>query len=161
MTATWEDWAAAVRMGARHVRQVIGADRPLVLVGYSNGGALVTKYALDALEDATLPTPARLILVSPMIGVSPAARLASVISRLGPVVQKARWIDVVPKLQPIQVQLVPRQRGHADVPDHARPRQSAGAGESRRPASADAAGAGVPVAGRHDREHSSNTKLNE
>ncbi len=38
-------------MGARHVRDQIGADRPLVLVGYSNGGALVTKYALDALEE--------------------------------------------------------------------------------------------------------------
>ncbi len=111
VTVTWEDWAAAVRMGARHIRQVIGSDRPLVLVGYSNGGALVTKYALDALEDATLPTPAALILVSPMIGVSPAARLARVISLFGPVVEKARWIDVVPEYNPFKYNSFPANAG--------------------------------------------------
>ena len=155
VTATWEDWAAAVRMGARHVRKVVGADRPLVLVGYSNGGALVTKYTLDALEDATLPAPASLILVSPMIGVSPAARLARFISMLGPVVDKARWIDVVPEYNPFRVQLVSRERGHADVPAHARAWQPADAGAAGRPASAHAAGAGVPVCCRHDGEHAS------
>jgi len=31
--STWEDWSAAVRMGARHVRDRIGPDRPLILVG--------------------------------------------------------------------------------------------------------------------------------
>ena len=97
---TWEDWSAAVRMGARHVRDRIGPDGPLVLVGYSNGGALITKYALDALEDASLPPPSKLILVSAMIGVSPAARLAGAISLLGPLVPKARWIDVVPEYNP-------------------------------------------------------------
>ena len=111
VTPTWEDWAAAVRMGARHVRKVVGADRPLVLVGYSNGGALVTKYALDALEDATLPAPASLILVSPMIGVSPAARLARFISMLGPVVDKARWIDVVPEYNPFKYNSFPANAG--------------------------------------------------
>ena len=111
VTPNWEDWAAAVRMGARHVRKVVGADRPLVLVGYSNGGALVTKYALDALEDATLPAPASLILVSPMIGVSPAARLARFISMLGPVVDKARWIDVVPEYNPFKYNSFPANAG--------------------------------------------------
>ena len=42
-TVTWEDWLAAVRVGARHIRTTIGAGKPLVLVGYSNGGALVLK----------------------------------------------------------------------------------------------------------------------
>ena len=109
--ATWEDWMAAVRMGARHVRDQIGADRPLVLVGYSNGGALLTKYALDALEDASLPKPAKLILLSPMIGVSPAARFASSISLLGPVVPKARWIDVVPEYNPFKYNSFPANAG--------------------------------------------------
>jgi esterase/lipase len=108
---TWEDWMAAVRMGARHVREQIGADRPLVLVGYSNGGALLTKYALDALEDASLPQPAKLILLSPMIGVSPAARFASSISLLGPVIPKARWIDVVPEYNPFKYNSVPANAG--------------------------------------------------
>ena len=64
VNTTWQDWSAAVRMGVRHLRRQIGPDLPLVLVGYSNGGALVTKYALDALDDATLPPPAKLILLS-------------------------------------------------------------------------------------------------
>jgi alpha-beta hydrolase superfamily lysophospholipase len=108
---TYEDWMAAVRMGARHVREQIGADRPLVLVGYSNGGALLTKYALDALEDASLPQPATLILLSPMIGVSPAARFASTISLLGPVIPKARWIDVVPEYNPFKYNSFPANAG--------------------------------------------------
>ena len=31
--AVWEDWLAAVRVGVRHVRERIGPDKPLVLVG--------------------------------------------------------------------------------------------------------------------------------
>jgi len=111
VNTTWEDWSAAVRMGARHVRQAIGPDLPLVLFGYSNGGALVTKYALDALGDASLPPPAKLILLSPMIGVSPAARLARTISLLGPVVEKARWIDVVPEYNPFKYNSFPANAG--------------------------------------------------
>ena len=71
--ATAEDWMAAVRMGARHVRTTVGDGRPLVLVGYSNGGALVVRYALAAAADVRLPAPASLVLISPMIGVSPLA----------------------------------------------------------------------------------------
>jgi alpha-beta hydrolase superfamily lysophospholipase len=98
----WEDWVAAVKLGARHVRWRIGEGRPLVLVGYSNGGALLTKYALDALDDGSLPKPSRIILVSPMIGVSPLARLARAISLLGPVVPKARWLDIYPEYNPFK-----------------------------------------------------------
>jgi len=108
---TWEDWMAAVRMGARHVRDQIGADRPLILVGYSNGGALLAKYALDVLDDSSLPKPAKLILLSPMIGVSPAARFASSISLFGPVIPKARWIDVVPEYNPFKYNSFPANAG--------------------------------------------------
>jgi len=101
---TWEDWLAAVRMGARHLRRTIGRDRPLVLVGYSNGGALVLKYVLDALEGSGDPQAARLVLLSPMIGVPPFAWLARVISLLGPVpaFEKARWLDVYPEYNPFK-----------------------------------------------------------
>ena len=51
VTSAADDWNAAVRLGVRHVRERIGAGKPLVLVGYSNGGALVTRYALDAIEN--------------------------------------------------------------------------------------------------------------
>jgi pimeloyl-ACP methyl ester carboxylesterase len=83
VTATWEDWLAAVRMGVRHVRSKTPERAPLLLVGYSNGGALALKYTLDVVEGRGGPMPSKLILLSPMIGVSPAAGLAWWISRLG------------------------------------------------------------------------------
>ncbi len=85
--ATWEDMAAAVRIAARHVRDQIG-DRPLYLVGYSNGAALATEHALAAIEDDTIARPDGIILLSPMIGVTPAAAFAIWQSRIG------RWLDL-------------------------------------------------------------------
>ena len=111
--ATAEDWMAAVRMGARHVRRTVG-DRPMVLVGYSNGGALVLRYALEAAADTTLPAPSRLVLISPMIGVSPLARVARVISALGPLpmFEKARWLEVVPEYNPFKFNSFPANGGN-------------------------------------------------
>ena len=97
----------------------------LVLVGYSNGGALRHQYTLDALEDSTLPAPAKVILISPMIGVSPAAVLASSISLLGPFVPKARWIDVVPEYNPFKSTRSPPMR-RADLAGDTGARQPAG-----------------------------------
>jgi alpha-beta hydrolase superfamily lysophospholipase len=113
VTATADDWLAAVRLGARHVRETIGPDRPLFLVGYSNGGALVMQYALEALRDAQLPAPAGIVLLSPMIGVAPAARLTSLISALGPLpfFEKARWLDVLPEYNPIKYNSFPANAG--------------------------------------------------
>ncbi len=101
---TWEDWLAAVRLGARHLRATIGRDKPLVLVGYSNGGAVALKYVLDAIEGSGDPQAARIVLLSPMIGVAPFAWLARVISMLGPVpaFEKARWLDVYPEYNPFK-----------------------------------------------------------
>ena len=111
--AQGEDWLAAVRMGARHLRRTIGPDRPLILVGYSNGGAQVLRYALEAARDPTLPAPSRIVLISPMIGVTPAARLARMISALGPVpgFEKARWLDVVPEYNPFRYNSFPANAG--------------------------------------------------
>ena len=100
---------AAVRVGARRVRQQIGPDKPLVLVGYSNGGALAVKYALEALDRPQDPRATSLVLISPMIGVTPAARLAWWISRLGfiPYFEKARWLDVIPEYNPFKYNSFP------------------------------------------------------
>ena len=100
--ATWEDWLAAVRMGVRHVRGRIPEGAPLILVGYSNGGALALKYTLEAIEGDGGPLPSKLVLLSPMIGVTPTARLAWWVSRLGrvPYFEKANWLDVLPEFNP-------------------------------------------------------------
>ena len=109
----WEDWLAAVRLGARHVSRKAGPDRPLLLVGYSNGGALVVKYALDAVEGSGDPQASRLVLLSPMIGVQPFAWLARVISLLGPLpaFEKARWLDVLPEYNPFKYNSFPANAG--------------------------------------------------
>jgi alpha-beta hydrolase superfamily lysophospholipase len=111
--ADWQDWMAATRMGMRHARQRVGPDRPLVLVGYSNGGALAVKYAAEALDRPQDPPASRLLLLSPMIGVTPAAGLAWWISRLGvvPYFEKARWLDVLPEFNPIKYNSFPANAG--------------------------------------------------
>jgi alpha-beta hydrolase superfamily lysophospholipase len=112
--ASWRDWAAAVRMGARHVRARVGPDRPLVLVGYSNGGALVALYALDAIGNRALPRPDRLVLLSPMIGVTPLAVLSPVISLFGgvPYFNRAAWTSVQPEYNPFKYSSFPANGGY-------------------------------------------------
>ena len=56
----WEDWMAATRLAVREARRRIDPSAPLHLVGFSNGGALAMKYALDALENPQLPRADRL-----------------------------------------------------------------------------------------------------
>jgi alpha-beta hydrolase superfamily lysophospholipase len=111
--ATWKDWRAAVRLGVRRVRGRTGPDAPLHLVGYSNGGALVLLHALEALDDPSLAKPDRLVLVSPMIGVTPLAALARLVSRLGvlPYFEKAKWTDVLPEYNPYKYNSFPAKAG--------------------------------------------------
>jgi predicted alpha/beta-fold hydrolase len=67
LDAQWEDWAAAVRIAAKHVADKAGPDRPLFVFGYSNGAALSVEYALASLEKDNLPVPNGLVLLSPAI----------------------------------------------------------------------------------------------
>lgn len=107
-TVDWKDWLAAFRLGVRHVRGRIGEGKPLVLVGYSNGGALSVKYSLDALTASDLPRADRIILMSPMIGVTRLARLTRLLDVLGALgVEKARWTDVVPEYNPFKYNSFP------------------------------------------------------
>ena len=65
---------------------------------------MALKYTLDAIEGTGDPQAARIVLLSPMIGVPPFAWLARVISMLGPVpaFEKARWLDVYPEYNPFK-----------------------------------------------------------
>ncbi|HQR46514.1 MAG TPA: alpha/beta hydrolase [Thermoanaerobaculia bacterium] len=111
--ATWEDWLAAVRLGARHVRSKIGPKAPLHFVGYSNGGALVLSQALDAAFDPKRTRADRIVLVSPMVGVTPVARLARPVSLLGGIAyfEKAKWTDVLPEYNPYKYNSFPANAG--------------------------------------------------
>ena len=52
-----------------------------MLAGYSNGGALSVHYATSALDDKSLPAVNAVVLFSPMIGISPLARVSRSITR--------------------------------------------------------------------------------
>lgn len=107
--ADWEDWRAAVRLGARHVRARIGAKLPFHVAGYSNGGALAIQYALDSLRAGSLPKPDRVVLLSPMIGVSAAAGFAGIIASVGaiPYFAQSRWLEILPEYIPFKYNSFP------------------------------------------------------
>ena len=104
----WEDWSEATRLAVREARRRAGAT-PLHLVGFSNGGVLAMKYALDALGDENLPRPDRLVLLSPMIGITSFARFAGVFGwpAVFPAFAKAAWLGVVPEFNPFKYNSFP------------------------------------------------------
>ncbi len=105
----WEDWDAATRLAVREARRRVGTDRPLHIVGFSNGGALAMKYALDALESEALPRPDRLILISPMIGITSFARFVGLaaLPALLPAFAKAAWLGLLPEFNPFKYNSFP------------------------------------------------------
>ena len=100
---TWEDMAAAVLLAVRHLYEKIG-ERLLALIGYSTGGALGVHYALTTLKDPQRPKIDRLVLISPSIGVTRVAALASWQSRLGRLLGagKLAWNNILPEYDPFK-----------------------------------------------------------
>ena len=105
----WQDWMAATRLAVREARRRIGPSAPLHMVGFSNGGALALKYALDAIEDQNLTRPDRLILISPMIGITEFARFAGLagLPAIFPAFAKAAWLSVLPEFIPFKYNSFP------------------------------------------------------
>ena len=105
----WEDWSEATRLAVREARRRAGGSRPLHLVGFSNGGALAMKYALDALEDRNLARPDRLILITPMVGITELARFAGIFGwpAAFPRFAKAAWLSVTPEFNPFKYNSFP------------------------------------------------------
>lgn len=106
---TAQDWEAAARLAVREARRRVPAPAPLHIVGYSNGGALALDYSLEALQDTRLARPDRLILISPMIGITRFARFAGIaaLPALLPPFEKAAWLDVVPEFNPYKYNSFP------------------------------------------------------
>lgn len=109
----WQDFAAAVRLVAKDLRQRLGDDVPLTLVGYSNGAALAIEYSIAVLEGEDLPRPAGLLLFSPEVGVSPAAEFAWLNAWLGrvPGWEKLAWLDIQPEFDPYKYNSFPVNAG--------------------------------------------------
>ncbi len=105
----WEDWMAATRLAVREARRRTGPSAPLHLVGFSNGGALALMYALDALGDEKLARPDRLVLISPMVGITRFARFAGLagLPAILPAFAKAAWLGIVPEFNPFKYNSFP------------------------------------------------------
>jgi alpha-beta hydrolase superfamily lysophospholipase len=105
----WEDWMAATRLAVREAVRRAGPGKRLHVVGFSNGGALAVKYALDAIEHDGLPQPERLVLLSPMIGITSFARYAGLagLPAFFPAFARAAWLDVLPEFNPFKYNSFP------------------------------------------------------
>ena len=100
---TWEDMAAAVRLGMEHLASKVG-QKPIHILGYSTGAPLALNFTLDALEGKVSPLPASLVLISPAIGLHPAAKLSGVLNGLSVVPGLARlaWLAIEPEFDPFK-----------------------------------------------------------
>ena len=101
-TVTWHDFVTAVRIAVSSMRDRLGPDRPLYLVGYSNGAALAVHYALAVLEGEDMPAVDGLVLLSPAIEVSGVAAYAiwqARFSRLSGL-EKLAWTDIQAEFDP-------------------------------------------------------------
>jgi alpha-beta hydrolase superfamily lysophospholipase len=105
----WRDWRAATRLAVREARRLAGPGKPLHIVGYSNGGALAMQYTLDAVADPSLDAPARVVLFSPMIGLTRFARYAGVAGwpSVLPRFSKSAWLEIVPEFNPFKYNSFP------------------------------------------------------
>ena len=108
----WEDWAAATRLAVREARR---RDRPGAAAAPRR--LLQRRRAGDEVRarrarGPRLARPDRLVLISPMIGITAFARFAGIagLPALLPAFAKAAWLGIVPEFNPVQVQLVPGQR---------------------------------------------------
>lgn len=109
-----DDWRAAVRMAYRHLEGTVGPAGDIIVVGYSNGGALAVDLVLDSLADDELRIPDRVILFSPAIGITRLAALARahrVVSFM-PWFSRLAWTDIQPESDPFKYNSFPADAGY-------------------------------------------------
>ena len=95
------DLAAATRLAMNHLANKM-AGKPVYIIGYSTGATLALEYTLDALEGKTSPVPAKLVLISPAIGVHSLAALASIKHALSnvPSLDNLAYLQIQPEFDP-------------------------------------------------------------
>jgi len=117
--ASFEDWRAAVRIGAAATGgRAESVSRPFVVVGYSNGAALALDFTLSALGSGSDRVPDRLVFLSPAFAVSPAAALARWPERLSrlPGLAKLAWSSIEMEFDPFKFNSFPVRAG-AEIHD--------------------------------------------
>jgi alpha-beta hydrolase superfamily lysophospholipase len=104
----WEDWMAATHLAVREARRRV-PEGPLHVVGFSNGGALAMKHAMESLDDPRLNRPDQVVLISPMVGVTEFARFAGLagLPSVLPTFAKAAWLAIVAEFNPFKYNSFP------------------------------------------------------
>lgn len=97
------DMTAAVQIGMAHLdKQVNG--KPLHMIGYSNGAPLAIEFTLDALDSKSTRVPASLVLISPALGIHPAAGMAHFLDSLSflPGLDSWSYTEIEPEFDPFK-----------------------------------------------------------
>lgn len=102
-TITAEDMNAAVSLAMAHLHTEL-PDKPIIIVGYSNGAALALHYTFAAINDGNPVRPAALVLMSPEIGITPIAALASWQAWIGEIlgVTQLAWDSIEAEFDPFK-----------------------------------------------------------
>lgn len=108
-----EQWQAAVRLAVREAKRLAGDAAPLHIVGYSNGGALALDYTIAAVSGDALARPDRVILLSPMIAITPAARFTWLagLPAILPMFAQSAWLSILPEFNPFKYNSMPVNAG--------------------------------------------------
>ena len=103
-TTSWKDWQAASLIALKHVRHQIGEQKALYLCGYSTGGTMALKIALDALDSPDIEMPEKIFLFSPAIAVSATAIFADWHKLIAfiPFFERIAWTSVNPEYDPFK-----------------------------------------------------------
>ncbi|MGE4373143.1 MAG: alpha/beta hydrolase [Xanthobacter sp.] len=107
--AEFDDWRAATRLAMREARRIAGPDKPVHIIGYSNGGALALMHALDAVDDPALVAPSKIVLLSPMVGITRFARFSGIAGwpAIFPAFAKSAWLNILPEFNPFKYNSFP------------------------------------------------------
>lgn len=104
LNVQWEDWAAVTELAMRELQIQLAGKQNIYLVTYSTGAALAVDYTLSAQLDKKLPQPKKLVLLSPMFGVSKFAVLSKSVDLIGhiPLLSAERWLTKQPEYNPFK-----------------------------------------------------------
>ena len=104
-----KEWNAVVDLAMREARRRAGTERPLHLVGYSNGAALALLHELRRIERGQRSDVDRMVLLSPMIEVNRFARYAGLagVPAFFPRYAKSAWLDLLPEYNPFKYNSFP------------------------------------------------------
>jgi alpha-beta hydrolase superfamily lysophospholipase len=106
-----DDWEAALRIAVATADAAREAGEPLILGGYSTGGILALKYALECQENARWPCPEKILLLSPAVAISSLVRLGWLHNLISwvPFFERFQWESIYPEVDPYKFTSFPKR----------------------------------------------------